>query len=249
MCLLGTLMIACHFDGWETNVPLIHYQVVNTLPHDTKAFTQGLVMHEGKLYEGTGSNDSWIAELDPNTGVQHKKVQLDSKYFGEGITVLNNKLYQLTWTDNLGFIYELPTFKKIGEFAYATEGWGLTTDGEYLIMSDGSDKIYFLDSLSLDPVRTLTIREKNSKVRRINELEWADGYIYANQWRSNYILKIDPATERVVAKIDLSALADEVKNSHPGADVLNGIAYNRSTGEFLITGKYWPQAYWIRLEQ
>jgi len=226
---------------------LIPYSVRVTIPHDERAFTQGLVIHQDKIYESTGRDDSYLAAIDINTGETIDKVELDKQYFGEGITILNNKIYQLTWTSNTGFIYELETLKRIGRFSYDTEGWGLTTDGTHLIMSDGTDKLYYLDTLDFKPVKTIQIKENRFPVSKLNEMEYHEGHIYANQWETNFIYKIDPNTESVVGKINLSPLVNEIKRKHPEADVLNGIAYNEKTGDFLVTGKLWPKAYWIRI--
>ncbi|MDQ3395760.1 MAG: glutaminyl-peptide cyclotransferase [Bacteroidota bacterium] len=226
----------------------IPYSVKFTLPHDAAAFTQGLVIHDNKIYESTGRSNSYLAEIDIHSGIILNKVSLGEEYFGEGITILNGKIYQLTWTTNIGFIYDLKTLKSIGTFSYDTEGWGLTTDGSHLIMSDGSDKLYYLDTLDFKKVKTLHIKENNIPVNRLNELEYHEGKIYANQWETNYIYKIDPATEKVEGRINLTPLVNEIRRNNPDANVLNGIAYNENTGDFLITGKLWPKSYWISLK-
>ncbi|CAN5489370.1 glutaminyl-peptide cyclotransferase [soil metagenome] len=226
----------------------IPYTIKRILPHDDKAFTQGLVIHEGRVFESTGLNDSWIAEVDPETGHHEKKVKLGKKYFGEGITVLNNKMYQLTWKGNIGFIYELDSFEKAGEFYYDFEGWGITHDTEYLIISDGSDSIYYLDTLDFEIQKVISVKENNEKVKKINELEFIDGFIYANQWNKNFILKIDPESGNVEGKIDLTPIARPLKRKNSKADALNGIAYNEQTNEILVTGKFWPKAYLIVLD-
>lgn len=225
----------------------IPYSIKMVFPHDPEAYTQGLVYYKGKVLESTGSNDSWIAEVNLARGEQDKKVVLDKEYFGEGITVLNNKIYQLTWKDNLGFIYNADNFEEIGTFSYDFEGWGITTDGQHLIISDGSEKIYFLDTLTYSVEKTLTIRENDFLVKQLNELEYVDGFIFANQWETNYLLKIDPQTEQVVGKVDLSPIAKEIKRNYPQADVLNGIAFNPETREMLVTGKRWPKAYILKI--
>lgn len=222
------------------------YQVRMTIEHDPNAFTQGLIFHDDKIIESTGGDDSWIAIFDLNTATYDKKVTLDRPYFGEGITLLNNKIYQLTWEHKKGFIYDVHTFKKLGEFSYNYEGWGITHDGKNLIISDGTEKLHYLDTVSLTEVATKTIRDKNQTVPKLNELEYIDGYIFANQWETNFILKIDPNTSQVVSKYDFGNLATEIKRRNPSADVLNGIAYNQKTGDVLITGKFWPQSYLIR---
>jgi glutamine cyclotransferase len=226
----------------------INYTVLSILPHDPTAFTQGLVIHNSKILESTGQANSWIAEVNPGTGKQDIKITLDRQFFGEGITVLNNKIYQLTWKHKTGFIYEATTYKKIGEFTYATEGWGITTDKKNLIMSDGSERIYFLDTVSFKPVRTLTVMNGNIALKKINELEYFDGYLFANIWESGVIVKVDPANGKVVGKIDLTPIANEIRQLYPTADVLNGIAYDSKSKAILVTGKLWPKTYLIRLQ-
>jgi glutaminyl-peptide cyclotransferase len=220
---------------------LIPYSIVKIFPHDKTAFTQGLVVEQGRLFESTGQNGtSWIAEVDIATGQQDKKVILDKKYFGEGIAILNNKIYQLTWQTKIGFVYDLRSFKKIREFEYDREGWGITHNGNNLIVSDGTDQLYFLDTLSLKPVTVLKIKDGDVPAEKLNELEFIDGFIFANQWQTNFILKIDPASGQVVGRMDMTELAEKVFPLNPNADVLNGIAYEKKSKMLLITGKLWP---------
>ncbi len=226
----------------------INYSVVSVLPHDQNAFIQGLVIHNNKIIESTGQNNAWIAEVNPATGEQTKKVNLDSKYFGEGITIINNKIYQLTWTTKTGFVYDATSYKQLKEFKYNTEGWGITNDGKNLIMSDGTDKLYFLDTTSLKVQRTINVTNASNHIRKLNELEYINGYIYANVWETPLIMKIDPATGKVVGKLDLSAIANEINQLYPSADVLNGIAYDQNSKALLVTGKLWPKAYLIKLK-
>ena len=227
----------------------IAYTIINTLPHNTEAFTEGLVIQQNKVLESTGQNNtSWIAEVNPASGEHDKKVILSPEYFGEGITVLNNKIYQLTYTTKIGFIYDATTYKKLGEFTYQTQGWGMTHDGKNLIMGDGSDKLFFLDTVSLKPVRTITVTNGNNRIKEVNELEYIDGYIYANIWQTNWIIKIDPANGKVVGRLDLSQIGNQIKSMYPQADVLNGIAYDANSKSLLITGKHWPKSYLIKLK-
>ena len=227
----------------------IGYSVVSTLPHNTDAYTQGLIIHNNKVLESTGQKGhSWIAEVNPGSGNHDKKVTLDSRYFGEGITVLNNKIYQLTWEEKVGFIYDADTYKKLGEFQYNTPGWGITHDNKNLIMSDGTDKLYFLDTTNLNVIRTLTVTDPSGvRVKNLNELEYIDGYIFSNIYETALILKIDPKSGKVVGRLDLSTLANEIKRMYPNADVLNGIAYDKNSRALLVTGKLWPKSYLIRL--
>jgi glutamine cyclotransferase len=224
------------------------YSVRTQWVHDPTAFTQGLVIHEGKLFESTGQKQSWIGIVDINTGKPDKKVVLDNAYFGEGITILNNKVYQLTWTNKVGFVYDLRTFKKLGEFNYSGEGWGITHDEKNLIMSDGSEKLTYLDTTSLKPVKTLSVTDEYGVVKKLNELEYVDGFIFANLWETNTIVKIDAGNGKVVGRLDLSPLARDAKMRSPQVDVLNGIAYHPTTKLFLVTGKYWPMIYVLQLK-
>ncbi len=231
----------------NTNIP---YLIFKIFPHDTEAFTQGLVVTDGKLIESTGQyGTSWIAEVDIATGRQDKKVILDKEYFGEGVTVLNNKVYQLTWKNKKGFIYDFKSYEKLGEFSYDSEGWGITHDNVNLIMSDGSDKLYFLDTLSLKAVKTISVTEGGRPLKNLNELEYIEGYLYANLWQTNYIVRIDPVTGVVLGRLDLTRVAEAVYPGNPNADVLNGIAYEPKSKMILITGKLWPAMVAIKFSE
>jgi glutamine cyclotransferase len=237
-------------------VPVINHVVVQAHPHDTKLFTEGLLFHKGRLYESTGSPDnlpelkSVIGITDVATGKFTQKAELDKcKYFGEGIVIVGDKLYQLTYKNQQGFIYDLNSFKQTGTFNYANaEGWGMTTNGKEIIMSDGTDVLTFLNPADLKPVKTLKVTDVGVSLPYINELEFINGYIYANVWMTNFIVKIDPATGNVVGRLDLSPLAYEAHTKNPQADVLNGIAYNPETDKIYVTGKLWPNLYEIRFE-
>ena len=227
---------------------LIPYTIHRIFPHDTEAFTQGFAVANGKLIESTGQfGSSWIAEVEIVSGRQDKKVVLDKEYFGEGVTVLNNKVYQLTWKNKVGFIYDFRTYERVDEFMYDREGWGITHDNVNLIVSDGTDKLYFLDTLTMQPVRTLNVTEKGKAVDQLNELEFIEGYIYANKWQTNYILKIDPSNGNVEGRLDLTKVAEAVYPGNPNADVLNGIAYEPKSKMILVTGKLWPNMVAIKL--
>lgn len=221
-----------------TSIPYIIFKI---FPHSTDAFTQGLVVANGKMIESTGQyGTSWVAEVDIATGIQNKKVILDKKYFGEGVTVLNNKVYQLTWQNKKGFIYNFKDYSKLSEFEFEHEGWGITHNNENLIVSDGSDKLYFWDTLKLAPIKTLNVTENGRPVSQLNELEFIEGYIYANVWQTNFILKIDPASGNVLGRLDMTKVAEAVYPGNPNADVLNGIAYEPRSKMILVTGKLWP---------
>ncbi|MEO1049278.1 MAG: glutaminyl-peptide cyclotransferase [Bacteroidota bacterium] len=235
--------------------PLLSANYVGYYPHDVNAFTEGLFFHEGQLYESTGSPSdmpqtrSLFGIVDMTTGNIDVKAELNrNQYFGEGITILNGKLYQLTYQSREGFIYDAETFAQIGSFTIPTaEGWGMTTDGTNLIMSDGTNKLTYLDPSTLKPVRTVTVVENNTALEKLNELEYIDGYVYANVWLTNTIVKIDPTTGKVVGKLDFSAYANESKNINGNSMEMNGIAYNPVTGTVLITGKMWPKMYELRI--
>ena len=236
----------------EVDSTLLSYTVLSVLPHNSDAFTQGLVIHNNKLLESTGQEgSSWVGEVNPASGSHDKKIILDDKYFGEGITVLNKKLYYLTWKSNIGFVYDATTYEKLREFEYdpkIKQGWGLTHDGSQLILSDGTDKIHFLDTTGLKVTRTITVRDGNMAIKELNELEYINGYIFANVWQTNWIVKVDPKTGRVVGKLDLSRIGNEIRAQYPTADVLNGIAYDKNSGAILVTGKLWPKSYLIRIQ-
>lgn len=228
----------------------IPYKVTNIFPHDQTSFIQGLVIHNGRLFESTGQfGTSWISEVNISTGVQDKKVILDKKYFGEGITILNNKIYQLTWQSKIGFIYDWKTFSKVGEFQYEYEGWGITHNGKNLIVSDGTDKLHILDTVNLKDIQVLQVKDHGVKRDSLNELEYIEGFVYANIWLSNKIVKIDPSNGEVVGQMDLSKMGQDVRLKDPDADVLNGIAYESKSKTILITGKLWPAYYAIRFAE
>lgn len=231
------------------NPIFIPYTVQSTFPHDRNAFTEGLLIHDGQLYESTGQEDSWIGIVNVKTGVADKKVTLEKLYFGEGITILNNKIYQLTWEHHKGFVYDLKTFKKLNEFEYNTEGWGLTHNNSQLIMSDGTSTLYFMDTLTLKVKQTLKVNYKDQSLAALNELEFIGGFIFANVWRTNWIAKIDPATGEVAGFLDLSKLSEQTRLLNPNADVLNGIAWHEGTHTMLATGKYWPYIYVLKIDE
>jgi glutamine cyclotransferase len=228
----------------------LRYTVLKTIPHNTKAFTEGLVMYGSKVLESTGQNNqSWIAEVNLSSGEHDKKILLPEQYFGEGITVLNRKIYQLTYQEKVGFIYDAENYQKVGEFNYGTEGWGLTHNGSHLVMSDGTHKLYFLDTTTLKVVQTLSVSDPSgAKVKNLNELEFIGGFIFANVHETSSIVKIDPVSGKVAGRLDLSALVNENKRMHSDASELNGIGYDQNANTLLVTGKFWPKAYLIRVE-
>ncbi len=235
--------------------PAIDYTILNALPHDKDSYTEGFLMYDGRLYESSGApqdNDktrSIVGIVDPATGNIAIKAELDRKtFFGEGITILHNKLYQLTWTNRKGFIYDLKTFKKTGEFDIPSkEGWGMTTDGSSLILSDGGSNLTFLDPVTFKINRIVSVTDNNGPVGNINELEYVKGTILANIYQTPYIIRIDPITGKVTGKADFSALQKEVKLKNPDVDYMNGIAWDSAKNKILITGKLWPNIYEVRL--
>lgn len=225
------------------------YSIVNVFPHDTAYFTQGLIWHNNTLYEGTGLYaQSHLMKMDLQTGKALQKLSLDPKFFGEGITILNNKIYQLTWEEKKAFVYDLATFKKIGEFNWPMEGWGLTHNGSQLIISTGNSNLYFVNPETFAIERTLGVYDNNGYLANLNELEYVDGKVYANVWNDDRIVRIDPQTGLVEARIDLTGIL--LKTNQPiygNKDVLNGIAYNPDTKSFYVTGKKWPALYEIKI--
>jgi glutaminyl-peptide cyclotransferase len=243
-----TESIANLASGKNLHAPTYGYEVVNTSPHDRNAFTQGLVFHDGKLIESTGrEGQSSLRRVDPQTGNIEKRVNIPSPYFAEGITLLNGKIYQLTWQDQRGFIYDASSFEKIGEFTYDGEGWGLANDGKSLILSDGSQRIRFLDPDTLRVTKTITVLDQDTPVKRINELEYVQGEIYANIWHKDRIARIDAQSGRVVGWIDLTALIGPGEVDDEEA-VLNGIAYDETKQRLFVTGKLWPKLFEIRVK-
>lgn len=234
--------------------PLVNYVVTKYFAHDTSLFTEGFLFHNGHLFESTGSPEelpqtkSVIGISDFTTGKFTPKIEINkSKYFGEGIVFLNNKLYQLTYKNQIGFIYDAKTFKEIGQFKYSNaEGWSLTTDGTNLIMSDGTSNLTYFDPIKLTPIKALKVTEKGYPIDKLNELEFIKGFIYANIWTSDLIVKIDPSSGNVVGRIDLSSLTNEAKRINPNAEVLNGIAYDSTTDKIYVTGKLWANIYQIQ---
>lgn len=222
------------------------YAIVNTYPHDTNAFTEGLVYSDGFLYESTGLNSaSSLRRVDLTTGSLQQEIMLPSQYFGEGITIVNNTIIQLTWQSNIGFIYNKTTFAVLGNFTYPTQGWGLTFDGTHLIMSDGTNNLYFLDPTTFERTGQIQVHDGNKTVVNINELEYVNGDVYANIWHTSTIAIINPQTGQVKGWIDLTGLSSE-NNSNSEA-VLNGIAYDQKTDRLFVTGKDWANLYQIRI--
>ena len=225
---------------------LYNYHIAKTYPHDTTAFTEGLVFDNGVLYESTGTGEFGSSSLRrvnlENGGVQ-KEIFLPSQYFGEGLTVVDGSLVQLTWQNNIGFIYDKETFGLQGNFSYVTEGWGLTYNGSELIMSDGTSNLTFLDPVTFQKTGQVSVHDGNTSVTNINELEYVKGDVYANIWHQQKIAIINPQTGMVKGWIDLTG----IYQSNNTEEVLNGIAYDSQTNRLFITGKDWPNLYQITI--
>ncbi len=223
------------------------YTIVNTYPHDSNAFTEGLFYADGFLFESTGSFDggSSLRRVNLTTGAVMQEYVLPIQYFGEGIALVNNTIIQLTYQSHVGFAYDKGSLAILGNFTYPTEGWGLAFDGKNLIMSDGTDHLYFIDPITFQRTGQIQVHDGTLAVMEINSLDYINGSVYANIWHTNNIAIIDPQTGQVKAWIDLSGLPDE-NNSNPEA-VLNGIAYDQLGGRLFVAGKDWPNLYQIQL--
>lgn len=226
-------------------------EIVASFDHDPTSYTQGLEFYKGKLYEGTGDPgqqaQTQVGEIDLSTGkhIEGRRIRLDASYFGEGITILNDKVYQLTWKNGKCFVYDINDFMgHVDEFAYSGEGWGLCNDGKSLIMSDGSERITFRDPKTFATQRVIEVYDDTRPITQLNELEYINGLIYANIYQQNFIVVIDPKTGKVVQQIDVNEI---VKQGRGTGDVLNGIAYNPETKKMIITGKYWTKYFEVKV--
>jgi len=237
-----------------TTIPAFYTNIIATHPHDTSSFTEGYLIYNGKLYESSGDPDyvgkSRLLKIDLNTWTAEKQIGLDKKYFGEGIAILHDTIYQMTYKEHTLFMYDM-NFKKLKEQSFDTdthEGWGMTTDGTNLIVSDGSSSLQYFAPSTFTFLRKIMVNEQGMPVGNVNELEYIDGYIYANQWNEPYILKIDPSTGAVVAKSDINSIWEQERRNKPNVDVPNGIAYDPNTKKIYITGKYWSQDYEVKFQ-
>jgi glutaminyl-peptide cyclotransferase len=222
-------------------------EVLSTRPHDSRAFTQGLLLHEAMLYESTGLyGESTLREVDPWTGEVYRRVDLPSSLFGEGLALVDDRLIQLTWTDGVAITYDLATFEKRTEVRYPGEGWGLCYDGEKLVMSDGSDQLFFRDPETFRLRGQVAVLREGRPLPRLNELECVGDSVYANIWQTDEIVRIDPRSGQVLAVIDASGLMPPAERRAHAADVLNGIAYDAASETFLLTGKLWPTIFEVR---
>ena len=224
----------------------LQYKIIKTFPHNSSYFTQGFEFYNGLLYEGTGNyGTSLIVSYNPSVGKIISSLKIKDQYFGEGITILNGKIYELTYKSRKGFVYDVNTFKKTGEFTFESkEGWGLCNDGKNLIMSDGTSKITYLDPSDFHIVKTVDVCDNKNVLNNINELEYVDGIIYANIWTTNTIIKFEASTGKVLAYMNMENLLSYIDNS--SIDVLNGIAYNQKEDTFYLTGKFWPKMFCVK---
>lgn len=243
----------------SAEIPVYTYEIVNQFKHDSNAFTQGLVVHNGFFYESTGEyGDSTLRKVEIESGKVLQKKDLSEDYFAEGMTILNGKIYQVTWKEKTGFVYDLNDFKLLKEFPYQGEGWGLTNDGKNLILSDGTHVIRFLDPETFQTVRTITVLREGGKPQLdLNELEYVKGEIWANIWRAedpqilgkpNHIARIDPNSGKILGWIDLGNISPEDVKRDPSSNVLNGIAYDEAADRIFVTGKNWKKLFEIKIK-
>jgi glutaminyl-peptide cyclotransferase len=238
---------ACGPATQASGVPEYTYQVVHTYPHDSTAYTQGLVFHDGLLYEGTGlEGRSSIRKVKLETGEVLQKRDIPPEYFGEGIILWKDRLIELTWKGEKGFIYDLATFAPRGQFEYPGEGWGLTDDGKRIIMSDGTAQLRFWDPETLKETGRITVTDEGQPVPQLNELELVKGEVYANVYQTDRIARINPGTGKVIGWIDLTGILRPADRTGE-TDVLNGIAYDASRDRLFVTGKLWPKLFEIKL--
>lgn len=227
----------------------LKYTILNKYAHPVDNFTQGLTWEKDTLYEGTGlEGKSRLIKSHLKTGTIYDSVHLDSILFGEGICKFKNLIYQLTWKNHLVLVYDAHSLEKIKTFPLSTEGWGICTDGTHLIVSNGSNSLYYYSPEDFKLIKTVFVKNKNVKVSDINELEYVNGSIYANQWNRNTIYKINSKTAQVEGILNLQEIFEKSRKENPNCDVLNGIAYNNSSETFYVTGKFWPSIFEITIE-
>ncbi len=245
--LLAALAALAYVNRSESPPPLLGYEVVETYPHDPNAYTQGLVYEGGKLFESTGGHgSSELRRVNPATGSIEESVSLSEDLFGEGIAIVGDEIFQVTWKNGIAIVYDKHTLQEKRRHAYSGEGWGLAYDGQHLILSDGTSQLRFIDPATFQVARTANVTSGGQPVERINELEMINGLLYANVWYSDRIARIDPQSGNVLGWIDLVAL--EPQRSQPDA-VLNGIAYDPNGKRLFVTGKLWPRLYEIRIRE
>jgi len=238
--------ITCFLTVFADQVPKRYgYKIVRSYPHDRQAFTQGLFFDNGFLYESTGGETtSWLREVEIETGKPIRQLNLDRSLFGEGITMYDGRIFQITWRDKVGFVYDKTTFRQINKIYYSTEGWGLTTVGNKIVLSDGSNVLYFHDPETFSVVSKIEVYDNEKKVDNLNELEYIEGEIWANIWLTDEIARIDPASGKVKGYIDLKGIFPQ-RERNSEADVLNGIAYDKDRKRIFVTGKMWAKLFEI----
>ena len=258
LALLLTASLACSAEsdnGTDSTsaempgeIPIYTYKIVNVYPHDSGAFTQGLVYLNGSLYESTGLNgQSSLRKVALATGEVLQIHALEERFFAEGLAHFANRLIQLTWKAQQAFAYDLDSFEPLTQFTYATEGWGLTCDGERLIMSDGTPTLYFRNPFTFEEIDRVEVSAQGRPIRNLNELEWVEGEVFANIWKTDTIARIDPVTGQVKGWIDATGLLSSADRQGRRIDALNGIAYDAKGKRLFLTGKWWPKLYHIEL--
>jgi len=228
---------------------IYNFKIINEYPHDITSYTQGLEFYNGELYESTGQlGKSKLRKVNYQTGEVLENVDLANDYFGEGLTVLNDNIYQLTWQNGVGFVYDVNTFEKMSSFKYgkSKEGWGICNDGKVLYKSDGTERIWLLNPDTLAEINNIQAYTNKGKISNLNELEWVNGKIYANRYQKNGVAIINPENGAIEGVIDFSSLKEKVKQ-HPTLDVLNGIAYNPDTKTIFVTGKHWDKLFEVEI--
>ena len=244
---LPGLMALAVLNACAQSVPVDGYRVVRTYPHDRNAFTQGLVYLDGVLYESTGLNGrSSLRSVELASGRVLQSRPVSAEYFAEGLAFLQNKLFQLTWQNGVAFVYDRMSFRPLATLKYPGEGWGLTTDGQHLILSDGSPTLRFLDPATFRELKRITVSDRGRPVSQLNELEWVKGEIYANVWQTDRLVRISPSTGRVLGWVDLTGLLTDAER-YSGVDVLNGIAYDAQGDRLFVTGTLCPKLFEIKI--
>lgn len=247
-CLCAVVSCRRTPDIRTEEAPMYGYRVVRSYPHDPQAFTQGLLFHDGYLFESTGLHgQSSVRKVDLETGRVLRRIDLPPRYFGEGLACHEGRLYQLTWKSEIGFIYDAETLVRVGSFHYEGEGWGLVFDGTNFVMSDGSHRLRFMERNTFEPVRTVDVLDGDVPVSNLNELAFIEGEIWANIFPTDRIARIDPETGRVAGWIDLAGILSPGDRAGRPVDVLNGIAYDEAGRRIFVTGKLWPRLYEIEL--